>query len=94
MPQLLPVANTAASSDDFTIAAGSKALLVLKAGSNGIVPPKALVLVERKDSSNVYTVVERLETENPGVIIENAGAATMTMRVTRKAGASVGVDSI
>lgn len=92
MAQLLSVADTDAVSGDFTIAAGTQAVLSLKAGTNGSVPPNAKVFVERKDAGNVYTVIGRMDAQMPAVIVENPGTEVMNCRVRRANSGAVGTD--
>lgn len=89
--ELLSVGTTAANSDDFTIAAGAKVQVALKAATDGRVAPGALVTLQRKDTDGVYTTMDSLTPSRPALILENASAATQTFRVSRVKG-NVGVD--
>lgn len=94
MAELLATGSTNASSADFTVAAGAKAMLVLKASASGELHPSTSVLLERKDGATVYTVIDKMGYDKPGLTIENTGAGVLTLRVTRVGGFAAGVDQI
>lgn len=87
--ELLGIADTAASSADQVVAAGSSLTVALKDAAGPDVGGDATVWVELKDDAGQYFTVDTLSWQKPAIVISGPG----TYRVRRKAGVACGVFS-
>lgn len=82
LAQLIAAGTTAAQSADFTVAAGETLTVSLKAAAGD-----AQAVIELKDDGGTYTIIARMDVNNPAWAISAPG----TYRVRRRAGGSCGV---
>jgi hypothetical protein len=88
MTEILSIDNTAASTAEFTLGAGEEAHLFLK-GANGEVSRGAIVQVQRKVSTGVFTTFATMSGQEPALIVAIKG----TFRLHRPAQTDVvGID--
>jgi hypothetical protein len=86
--QLLALGTAAATSADFTLAAGDVAHIHLR-GSSPPAVPQGTVSIDVKGDDNSYTEVHRLTERNVACVIDAPGAYRVRRGVST---ASIGVD--
>lgn len=85
--EILAVGTTAANSSDVVVASGQNLAVTLKDAAGPTLAAGAIVHVLRKDDAGQYFRVADLTTNDPNMLIQEAG----TYRFSRVAGTSAGV---
>lgn len=86
---VLTIGTTSASSSDIVVANGATLSVGLKKTGGGVLNARSNVKIYRKDDLGGYNYIGRLNTSDPGYVLQEG-----TYRFTREAnGASVGVFS-